>query len=48
MSAELFASITAFLRGFSTVPTRRGLQQSMPRIVLGSALIFVGIIFLLL
>jgi DME family drug/metabolite transporter len=37
MSAELFALITAFLRGFSTIPTRKGLQQSTPR---SSALIY--------
>jgi DME family drug/metabolite transporter len=31
MSAELLALTPAVLRGFSTVPTRRGLQQSTPR-----------------
>lgn len=28
MYAEIFALVTAFLRGFSTIPTRRGLQKS--------------------
>jgi uncharacterized membrane protein len=37
MSAEIFALATAFLRGFSTVPTRRGLQQSTAR---SSAIIY--------
>ena len=31
MSAEIFALVTAFLRGFSTIPTRRGLQTSNAR-----------------
>lgn len=37
MSAEVLALATAFLRGFSTIPTRRGLQQSTAR---SSALIY--------
>ena len=37
MSAEVLALATAFLRGFSTIPTRRGLQQSNAR---SSALIY--------
>jgi uncharacterized membrane protein len=31
VSAEIFALVTAFLRGFSTIPTRRGLQTSNAR-----------------
>jgi len=37
VSAEVLALATAFLRGFSTIPTRRGLQQSNAR---SSALIY--------
>ena len=37
MSAELFALVTAFLRGFSTIPTRKGLQQGTAQ---SSALVY--------
>ena len=37
MSAELFALATAFLRGFSTIPTRKGLQQGTAQ---SSALVY--------
>lgn len=40
MSAELFALATALLRGFSTVPTRKGLQHSTAQ---SSALVYLVI-----
>ena len=45
MSAELFALATAFLRGFSTIPTRKGLQQGTAQ---SSALVYLLINTMLL